>query len=61
GQESMAILTAGEQVTPAGRAGDRMVIELRSSGNAVDDLLVEVLRRAIRVQGGNVQVVLGRG
>jgi len=40
--------------------GERTVIELRSGGSALDDVLVEVLRRAIRVRGGDVQLVLGR-
>ncbi|MGH2690626.1 MAG: hypothetical protein ACRDKW_17730, partial [Actinomycetota bacterium] len=59
GSETMALLQAGERVTPAGRSGGAVVLELRSSGNRLDDLLVEVLRRSIRVKGGNVQVVLG--
>jgi len=37
-----------------------IVLELRSSGQRVDDMLVELLRSAIRVRGGDVQVVLGR-
>lgn len=45
----------------AGAAGEqRIVLELRSSGGRVDELLLEVLRNAIRVRGGDVQVVLGR-
>lgn len=35
------------------------VIELRSSGAAIDDFLLELLRKAIRVRGGDVQVVMG--
>ena len=38
-----------------------IMIELRSSGRDVDDLLVRILQRAIHVRGGNVQVALGRG
>lgn len=38
----------------------RIVLELRSGGTRLDDLLLEVLRKAIRVKGGDVQVVLGR-
>jgi hypothetical protein len=38
-----------------------VVIELRSGGSKLDDLLVEVLRNSIRVKGGDVQAVLGRG
>ncbi|WP_433519037.1 hypothetical protein ACQP2T_28070 [Nonomuraea sp. CA-143628] len=36
----------------------RLLID--SAGSRLDDLLVEVLRRAVRVRGGNVQTVLGR-
>ncbi len=37
-----------------------VVIELRSSGSDVDEFLLKILRRAIRVRGGNAQVILGR-
>jgi hypothetical protein len=37
----------------------RLVID--SGGSRMDDLLVELLRKAVRSRGGNVQVVLGRG
>lgn len=59
GTETLALLQAGERVTPAGRSGDRMVLEVHSGGSRLDDLLVELLSRAVRVRGGNVQVVLG--
>lgn len=36
------------------------IMEIRSGGSRFDDALVEVLRRAIHVKGGNVQLVLGR-
>lgn len=61
GQEVMALLQAGERVTPAGKANAAMVIEIRSGGSRLDDLLVEVLSDAIRARGGNVQLVLGTG
>lgn len=38
-----------------------MTITVRSGGSRLDDLLVEILRKAIRAQGGNVQFVLGKG
>jgi hypothetical protein len=41
-------------------AGGVTVLEIRSSGSKVDDLILEVLRGAVRARGGNVQVVLGR-
>ncbi|MBM7083600.1 phage tail tape measure protein [Micromonospora humidisoli] len=54
-------LNRGAQVTPlTGRGGGVTVIELRSGGTALDDLLVEILRGAIKRRGGNVQVALGR-
>lgn len=46
---------AGRPAAPAAT-----VLELRSSGSRLDDLLLEVLRGAIRVRGGDVQLVLGR-
>jgi hypothetical protein len=36
-----------------------VVLEIRSSGSKLDDLLVELLRKAVRVRGGNVQTVMG--
>jgi phage-related protein len=59
GSETLALLQAGERVTPAGRSGEAAVIQIHSGGSRLDDLLVEVLRRSIRTQGGDVQVVLG--
>jgi hypothetical protein len=60
GTEMIAVLQAGETVTPAG-AGARTVIEIRSGGTAFDDALVRVLQNAVRVRGGSVQLVLGTG
>jgi hypothetical protein len=59
GSEMLAILEAGEQITPAGDA-PRTVIEIRSGGSDFDDMLVELLARAIGARGGDVQMVLGR-
>lgn len=58
GTEMLAILEAGEEITPAGQS-PRTVIELRSGGSALDDVLLEILARAIRGRGGDVQLVLG--
>lgn len=60
GTEMLAILQAGERVSPAG-ARDRVVVEFRSSGSAVDDLIVEIVRRAADRMGGDVQLAFGRG
>ncbi|MFF1416575.1 hypothetical protein [Streptomyces sp. NPDC058280] len=43
----------------SGRSG-RTVLELRSSGSKVDQLLLEILKSAIRGRGGDVEVVLGQ-
>jgi TP901 family phage tail tape measure protein len=45
----------------SGGGGGRVVIEIRSSGANVDDMLLEILRRAIRIRGGDAQVVLAGG
>jgi hypothetical protein len=58
GQESLAILQAGERVTPSSRAGGRTVIELRGQDDLAR-LLLEILRKSIRGKGGDVQFVLG--
>lgn len=65
GQEKLAILEAGETVVPADkspamRGGGATVIELRSDGSALGELLVAVLQQSISDRGGDVQVVLGR-
>lgn len=39
--------------------GSNVNITIDSSGSQLDDLLVQVLRKSIRVKGGNVQTVLG--
>lgn len=64
GKETIT-LPRGSSVRPAstggGSAGSgRVVLEIRSGGSRIDDLLVELLRKAIRSRGGDVQVVLGR-
>lgn len=58
GQEMLAVLQSGERVTPAG-VDTSMGLVIRSGGSRLDDLLVDILSKAIRVRGGNVQRVLG--
>ncbi|GIH07502.1 hypothetical protein Rhe02_55690 [Rhizocola hellebori] len=60
GSEGLAILQAGERISPVGSDG-RMVLELRASGGRLSDLLVEILVDAIDARGGDPVVVLGRG
>lgn len=55
GAESLAVLQAGERVTPFGAGGgpDRVVrVDL-------GDEIMRMIRKAVRTQGGNVQIVLG--
>lgn len=40
-------------------AGGGAVVTIDSAGSALDDLLLTVLRKAVRQRGGNVQLVLG--
>lgn len=58
GSEALAVLQAGERISPATSSGG-MVLEIRSGGSQLDDLLVEILSRAVRRRGGNVQLALG--
>ncbi|WP_051797718.1 hypothetical protein [Streptomyces sp. NRRL S-337] len=44
----------------AASGGGTVVLELHSGGARLDDLLVEILRKAVRIRGGDVQFVLGR-
>jgi phage-related protein len=46
-------------VAGRGGAAASVALEIRSSGSTVDDLLLEWLRGAIRVRGGDTQLVLG--
>uniref|UniRef100_A8LZY6 Phage tail tape measure protein n=1 Tax=Salinispora arenicola (strain CNS-205) TaxID=391037 RepID=A8LZY6_SALAI len=60
GQQVPIMALAGEEVRPPGRSGGGVVtLVIDSAGARLDDLLVEVLRLAIGVRGGNVQLVLG--
>jgi hypothetical protein len=34
------------------------VLEIRSSGSETDEFILQLIRRAVRVRGGNVQLVL---
>ena len=74
---SQAVISVAERLAPSvanlrvshrGRGGRRLngggsavVVEIHSGGARLDDLLVEILRKAVRVRGGDVQFVLGRG
>lgn len=51
----------GNRPLPAGGMGGPVVLRIESGGSRMDDLLVEVLKKAVRTRGGDVQVVLGQG
>lgn len=59
GSEMLAILQAGERVTPAGGTAPPELV-IRSGGSQLDDLIVEIIARAVRLYGPgviNVRVV----
>ncbi|MFE9886283.1 phage tail tape measure protein [Streptomyces scopuliridis] len=64
---STTVAGIGRSMAPAlpggapGAGGGRTVLEIRSGGSKLDDLLVELLRKAVRTRGGDVQIVLGTG
>jgi phage-related protein len=59
GTEVLALLQSGERVTPAGQDAGRTVLELRSGGSRLDDLLVEILLHALHVNPA-VRAAVGR-
>lgn len=64
GSEVLAVLQAGEKVTAgsnSGSTGGVPTLRIDSGGSRLDDLLVELLKKAVSDRGGNVQVVLGNG
>lgn len=62
GQIVPSVPTAWNPPASSARGGGgAVVLRIESGGSRMDDLLVELLRKAIRVQGGNVQTVLGTG
>lgn len=44
----------------AGRSGGSMTLRIEAGSSDLDRVLLEVIRRAVRAQGGNVQLALGR-
>lgn len=58
--DSMMTVPRTPSASRAVGSSGAVVIEIRSSGSAQDDFLLQWLRKSIRVRGGNVQVVLGK-
>lgn len=61
GEQVPIMALAGERVTARGQSASGGMLVIDSGGARLDDLLLEILARAIRVRGGNVQLVLGGG
>lgn len=59
GSETLAMVRAGERITATSGGGSGTTLVIKSDGSKLADALIEVLKKAIRVQGGDVQVVLG--
>lgn len=59
GSETMAVLKAGERVTSGSNSGGGATIILRSDGGRMGKLLIQILKEAIRIEGGDVQAVVG--
>jgi hypothetical protein len=58
GSEMMAVLQAGERVTPAS-GGSQVQVVIRSDGTHAGELLLRLLQDSIGVQGGDVQSAAG--
>lgn len=68
--DQLAFLHRGEAVIPPevnrrlrmpmATGGTTVTLRVESGGSRMDDLIVEMIRRYVRVNGGDVQVVLGR-
>lgn len=59
GENVLAVLQAGERVSsPSASGGGGSTLVLQSSGRSVDDLLLEILRGAIKHRGGDPVAVL---
>jgi hypothetical protein len=62
--EGLSVGGSGSVAVAGGRGGggggSRVVLEFASGGSPVDELFVQLLRRYVRVQGGDVQAVIGQ-
>lgn len=56
GSETLALLQAGERVTPAGQVARQPQVVRVDLGEEI----MGIIRRKVRAQGGNVQIVLGQ-
>lgn len=59
GQESLAVLQSGEKVTAGRNSDDGRAVTLNSSGSAMDNFILDAVRRAVGLRGGDPVRVLG--
>jgi hypothetical protein len=65
-QTGLAVVHKGEEVLTTaqvtqgggGAGGGRQVVELRSDGSQLSDWVMELLRRAVRERGGNMDTLI---
>lgn len=60
GSESLAMVRAGERITGGRNGAGGSTIVIKSDGSRIGKLLLQILRDAIAIEGGDVQVVLGK-
>jgi hypothetical protein len=60
GAQAAAVETGGVRVWPSQPRSEPTVLTIDSRGSQLDNLLLQVLGKAVRVRGGNVQTVLGK-
>jgi hypothetical protein len=58
GAETLAVLQAGERVTPAGGSNHSEAVTLNSNGSAMDRFILESIRRSVGLAGGDPVRVL---
>jgi hypothetical protein len=59
GSEMLAVLQAGETVTPANRSTGSVSVVFGSDGSELGDAILAIVRKAVRKAGGNTQTALG--
>jgi len=59
GERGTEVVTPMHKI-PRATGRTQVVLRVESGGSRMDDLLVELIRRYVRVNGGDVQTVLGR-
>jgi hypothetical protein len=61
GERGTEVVTPMHKIPRASGGGGQVTLRIESGGSRLDDLVVEILRKYVKVNGGNVQMVLGRG